>query len=367
MLGVSYRCYFFSRKKEMRFFCALKVTCFLISILLSCRNLRTKAKREYKQLNIANSMEENNLQHKIISIIGDELEHTQNQGFEFGDSFAITDYETDFNLIGQLQDANQQLVQTAKQPQMRQILVNKLIAKQQKQDDLSDDLNENEGLIDDFRMNNKKVPVIGKQQLIVEGKLVNNPEDIVVQNEHDMGEEMNGDELLDEDEDLIEEIEEEIGYDEDLQYDEEGDLEDDVDEIVYEEDGMLTSVVRNKQSGQTIGKQQPNSFSNTNGNIKRLKTERNNSTIEDGHSSSNHSNNNSLNNFKYSPQNNKKFGAIGFNNVRNYSNGMLSNKSMFKNYNNKINSNNNNFNNNNLNEALSDLKLKEQRTRFVLN
>jgi hypothetical protein len=37
-------------------------------------NLRTKAKREYKQLNVVQTPEENRLQNKIISIIGDELD-----------------------------------------------------------------------------------------------------------------------------------------------------------------------------------------------------------------------------------------------------------------------------------------------------
>lgn len=333
-------------------------------------NLRTKAKREYKQLNIVNSLEENNLQHKIISIIGDELDHTQNQQpFEFGDSFAI-DYEPDFNIIGNLnqnlQDP-QQLVAAHSpnsKPQMRQILVNKLISKQQQlhQDELSEEVNENESLVDEYRMGAKKLPVIGKQQLIVEGKLVNNPEDVVVENENDLGDDLNGDELLDEDDDLMDEIEEEMGYDDDLQYDdEEGDLEDDVDEIVYEEDGMLTSVVRNKLSGQ-LGQnsKQPNNNSssyNTNGGVKRIKT--NNSTIEDGHSSSNHSNNNSVNNFKFSPQNKKL--SIALSNARTYSNGMIVNKSFNKGLNNKLI--NNNLSNSNLNDALSDLKLKEQRTR----
>lgn len=323
-----------------------------------------------------NSLEENNLQHKIISIIGDELDHTQNQQpFEFGDSFAI-DYESDFNIIGNLnqnlQDS-QQLVAAHSpnsKPQMRQILVNKLISKQQQQqqlhqDDLSEDVNENESLVDEYRVGNKKPLVIGKQQLIVEGKLVNNPEDVVVENENDLGDDLNGDELLDEEDDLMDEMEEEMGYEDDLQYeDEEGDLEDDVDEIVYEEDGMLTSVVRNKLSG-NIGagqnsKQQPNNNSsyNTNGSVKRIKT--NNSTIEDGHSSSNHSNNNSLNNFKFSPQNKKL--SIALSNARTYSNGLIVNKSMFnKSLNNKLI--NNNLSNSNLNEALSDLKLREQRTR----
>lgn len=341
--------------------------------------MRTKAKREYKQLNIGNSLEENNLQHKIISIIGDELDHTQSQQtFEFGDSFAI-DYDAgDFNIIGalnqNLHDSPQLQVQSPNRPQMRQILVNKLISKQQQiqQDDLNDD--ESESLVDEFRIqasgNSKKTPIIGKQQLIVEGKLVNNPEDVVVENEHDLGDDLNGDEMLDEDEDLMDEIEEEIGYEEDLQYeDEEADLEDDVDEIVYEEDGMLTSIVRNKTSGNNIGQKNNSPF--VNGNVKRLKRENNNnsSTIEDGHSSSNHSNNNSLNNYKqYSPQqqnSNKKYNSqMAYNNARNYSNGLIANKSIFnKSLNNKLLNNNNNLTNSNLNEALSDLKLREQRTR----
>lgn len=327
-------------------------------------------------MNIVNNLDENNLQHKIISIIGDELDHSQNQQpFEFGDSFAI-DYESDFNLIGNLnqnlQDSHQ-IVQSPNKPapqqQMRQILVNKLISKQQQlqQDDLNDEMNENESLIDEYRIvSGKKNPIIGKQQLIVEGELVKNPEDVVVENENDLGDEMNGDELLDEDEDLMDEIEEEIGYEDDLQYeDEEADMDDDVDEIVYEEDGMLTSVVRNKSS--SIGpnsKQSNNSYvNNANGNLKRLKTNSNNNnlTIEDGHSSSNHSNNNSVNNFKYSPQNNKKFALAYQNNARTYSNGLMVNKSNYKNLNNKLI--NNNLSNSNLNEALSDLKLREQRTR----
>lgn len=332
-------------------------------------------------MNIGNSLEENNLQHKIISIIGDELDHTQNQqSFEFGDSFAI-DYENDFNIIGtlnqNLHDSQQIQVQSPNKPQMRQILVNKLITKHQlQQDDLNDEMNENESL-EDFRLQglNKKNPIIGKQQLIVEGKLVNNPEDIIVENENDLGEDLNGDDLLDEDEDLMDEIEEEIGYEDDLQYDEDGDLDNDVDEIVYEEDGMLTSVVRNKSNnlgGNGQNSKQSNNTSpfinNLNGGKKRLKTNNNNnnsSTMEDGHSSSNHSN--SLNNYKqYSPQQNKKFNTqLAFNNVRGYSNGLIINKSMF-NSKNQLNNKliaNNLSNNNNINEALSDLKLKEQRTR----
>jgi len=335
-------------------------------------NLRTKAKREYKQLSIGNSLEENNLQHKIISIIGDELDHNQTQQpFEFGDSFAI-DYETDFNIIGtinqNLHDSQQLQVQSPSKPQMRQILVNKLISKQQQlQDDLNDD--DNGSLVDEYRMQGKKQPIIGKQQLIVEGKLVNNPEDVVVENEHDLGDDLNGDDMLDEDEDLMDEIEEEMGYEDDLQYDEEdADLEDDVDEIVYEEDGMLTSVVRNKSSnnnnlsvaGQNSKQSNNNTSPYVNGSAKRLKSNNTSSTIEDGHSSSNHSN--SLNNFKYSPQQNKKY--LAYNNARNYSNGMLINKSMYqKGINNKL-INNNNLSNSNLNEALSDLKLREQRTRL---
>lgn len=319
-----------------------------------------------------NSLEENNLQHKIISIIGDELDHTQNQQpFEFGDTFAI-EYEPDFNIIGNLNQnlqESQQLVAAHSpnsKPQMRQLLVNKLISKQQQlhQDDLGEEVNENESLADEYRISGKKLPVIGKQQLIVEGKLVNNPEDVVVENENDLGDDLNGDELLDEDDDLMDEMEEEMGYEDDLQYDdEEGDLEDDVDEIVYEEDGMLTSVVRNKLSGnigagQNSKQSNNNSSYNTNGSVKRIKT--NNSTIEDGHSSSNHSNNNSLNNFKFSPHNKKL--SIALNNARTYSNGLIVNKSMFnKSLNNKLA--NNNLSNSNLNEALSDLKLREQKTR----